>query len=119
MYALDAETGKALWRTNTTRSGPFGKGGFYSSPAVDFGHVYAARDDGTIYAFDERTGKVAWFFQTNNFIYGSPALAQVPGHAADPSTSAPTTNTSTRSTPEPAWSAGNTTSAGRCRERRR
>jgi outer membrane protein assembly factor BamB len=79
MYALDAGTGKALWRTNTTRKAPFGKGGFYSSPAVAFGHVYAARDDGTIYALDERTGKISWFFQTNNFMYGSPALAKVPG----------------------------------------
>ena len=79
MYALDADTGKPLWRTNTTRQSPFGKGGFYSSPAVDFGHVYAARDDGTVYALDERTGKISWFFQTNNFMYGSPALAQVPG----------------------------------------
>ncbi len=48
-------------------------------PAIDFGRVYAARDDGTIYAFDERTGKVDWYFPTHNFIYGSPALAQVPG----------------------------------------
>jgi outer membrane protein assembly factor BamB len=79
MYAVDADTGKPLWRTNTTRVRPFGRGGFYSSPAVDFGHVYAARDDGTVYAFDERTGKVSWYFQTDNFIYGSPALARVPG----------------------------------------
>ena len=35
---------------------PFGRGGFFSSPAVAFGNVYAARDDGTVYAFDERTG---------------------------------------------------------------
>ncbi len=79
MYAVDAVTGKAAWRTNTTEVKPFGDGGFYSSPAIDFGHVYAARDDGTVYAFDEKSGKVAWYFQTNNFVYGSPALAQVPG----------------------------------------
>jgi outer membrane protein assembly factor BamB len=79
MYALDAETGKPVWRTNTTKVKPFGKGGFYSSPAIDFKRVYAARDDGTVYAFDERTGKVAWFFQTDDFMYGSPALAEVPG----------------------------------------
>jgi outer membrane protein assembly factor BamB len=79
MYALDAATGKALWRTNTTRQRPFGTGGFYSSPAVAFGRVYAARDDGTVYALDERTGKISWYFQTDNFMYGSPALAQVPG----------------------------------------
>ena len=79
MYALDAETGKPIWRTNTTKVKPFGRGGFYSSPAIDFGRVYAARDDGTVYAFDEKTGKVEWYFPTHNFIYGSPALAEVPG----------------------------------------
>jgi outer membrane protein assembly factor BamB len=79
MFCADAASGKLLWRTNTTRVAPFGLGGFYSSPAVAFGHVYVARDDGTVYAFDERTGKVAWFFQTHNFIYGSPAVARVPG----------------------------------------
>ncbi len=79
MYCVDADSGRVLWRTNTTKVPPFGNGGFYSSPAIAFGHVYAARDDGTVYAFDERTGKVAWFFRTHNFIYGSPAVAHVPG----------------------------------------
>jgi len=79
MFCLDAKSGKLLWRTNTSKLRPFGKGGFYSSPAVAFGHVYAARDDGTVYAFDERTGEIAWFFPTRNFVYGSPAVAEVPG----------------------------------------
>lgn len=82
MYCLDAGNGQVLWRTNTSRVPPFGRGGFYSSPAIAFGHVYAARDDGTVYALDEKTGKVAWFFPTGNFIYGSPAVAQVPGTPA-------------------------------------
>jgi outer membrane protein assembly factor BamB len=79
MFCLDAKSGKLLWRTNTSRVPPYGKGGFYSSPAIAFGRVYAARDDGTIYAFDERTGRVAWTFPTHNFVYGSPAVAEVPG----------------------------------------
>jgi outer membrane protein assembly factor BamB len=79
MFCVDAGSGKLLWRTNTSKVQPFGDGGFYSSPAVAFGHVYAARDDGTVYSFDEKSGRVAWFFQTNNFIYGSPAVAHVPG----------------------------------------
>jgi outer membrane protein assembly factor BamB len=79
MFALDAETGKPVWRTNTSKVPPYGRGGFFSSPAIAFGHVYAARDDGTVYAFDERTGKVAWSFDTGGQVYGSPALAQVPG----------------------------------------
>jgi outer membrane protein assembly factor BamB len=79
MFALDAASGKPAWRTNTTRMPPFGDGGFFSSPAIGFGHVYAARDDGTVFAFDEETGKVAWSFPTNDFVYGSPAIARVPG----------------------------------------
>jgi outer membrane protein assembly factor BamB len=79
MFAVDAKSGKVLWRTNTTRLPPFGEGGFYSSPAIAFGHVYAARDDGTVFGFDEKTGKVAWSFPTHNFVYGSPAVADVPG----------------------------------------
>lgn len=79
MFCLDAKSGKLLWRTNTSRVPPFGEGGFYSSPAIAFGRVYAARDDGTVYAFDERSGKVDWAFPTHNFVYGSPAVARVPG----------------------------------------
>jgi outer membrane protein assembly factor BamB len=79
MFCLDAKDGRLLWRTNTSRVAPYGRGGFYSSPAVAFGRVYAARDDGTVFAFDEETGKVAWTFPTGNFVYGSPAVARVPG----------------------------------------
>jgi outer membrane protein assembly factor BamB len=79
MFALDAASGKPIWRTNTSKEPPFGKGGFFSSPAVGFGRVYAARDDGTVFALDERTGKVEWSFDTGGPVYGSPALAEVPG----------------------------------------
>jgi len=79
MFALDAESGKLLWRANTAKQPPFGRGGFYSSPAVAFGRVYAARDDGTVFALDAATGKVAWSFPTGNYVYGSPAVAKVPG----------------------------------------
>jgi outer membrane protein assembly factor BamB len=79
MFSLNARSGKLLWRTNTTRVPPYGKGGFYSSPAVAFGRVYAGRDDGTVFAFDAHTGRVEWSFPTRNYVYGSPAVAQVPG----------------------------------------
>ena len=79
MFALDAATGKPIWRTNTSKVAPFGHGGFFSSPAIAFGRVYAARDDGTVFAFDEKTGKVDWSFDTGDYVYGSPAVARVPG----------------------------------------
>jgi outer membrane protein assembly factor BamB len=79
MYCLAADSGRVLWRANTTQVPPFGEGGFFSSPAIAFGRVYAARDDGTVYAFDLKTGEVEWFFPTGDYVYGSPAVAQVPG----------------------------------------
>jgi outer membrane protein assembly factor BamB len=79
MFALDAKSGKPVWRTNTSKVAPFGQGGFFSSPAIGFGRVYAARNDGTVYAFDEKTGKVDWSFPTGDAVYGSPAVANVPG----------------------------------------
>ena len=79
MFALDAGNGKPVWRTNTTKAPPFGDGGFFSSPAIGFGRVYAARDDGTVFALDEKTGKVDWSFDTGGPVYGSPAIAHVPG----------------------------------------
>jgi outer membrane protein assembly factor BamB len=79
VFCLDAKDGKLIWRTNTSKVPPFGEGGFFSSPAIAFGRVYAARDDGTVFAFDEKSGKVDWSFSTNNFVYGSPAVAHVPG----------------------------------------
>ncbi|MFO0840772.1 MAG: PQQ-binding-like beta-propeller repeat protein, partial [Gemmataceae bacterium] len=81
MFALDPKNGKPLWRTNTSKVPPGGEGGFFSSPAIGFGRVYAARDDGVVYAFDEKTGKVDWAFPTGAAIYGSPAVARVPGTA--------------------------------------
>jgi outer membrane protein assembly factor BamB len=79
MFALDAKSGKPVWRTNTSKVAPYGRGGFFSSPAVAFGKVYAARDDGTVFAFDEKTGKIEWSFDAGDYVYGSPAVAQVPG----------------------------------------
>jgi outer membrane protein assembly factor BamB len=79
MFALHAKTGKLIWRTNTAKQPPFGRGGFYSSPAIAFDRVYAARDDGTVFAFDKHSGKVDWSFPTGGQVYGSPAVAKVPG----------------------------------------
>jgi outer membrane protein assembly factor BamB len=82
MLALNAKSGKLVWQTNTSTQAPFGRGGFYSSPAIAFGHVYAARDDGTVFAFDRTSGKIAWSFPTGAAVYGSPAVAKVPGTPA-------------------------------------
>jgi outer membrane protein assembly factor BamB len=82
MLALSAKTGKVVWRTNTSKEAPGGEGGFYSSPSIAFGHVYAARDDGVVFAFDRISGKIDWSFPTGGAVYGSPAVAKVPGTPA-------------------------------------
>lgn len=79
IFALDAKTGRAKWSTDTTKTSPGGQGGFYSSPAIAGGKVFAGRDDGLVYAFDEKSGRQSWSFQTKGDIYGSPAVAAVPG----------------------------------------
>jgi outer membrane protein assembly factor BamB len=81
MFALDAKTGREIWRDDTQSSPAGGEGGFYSSPAVANGRIYAARDDGTVFAFDQRNGRYAWSFETGDDVYGSPAVADVPGTA--------------------------------------
>lgn len=80
VFALDAKTGKPRWKTNTASTSPGGSGGFYSSPAVAAGKVILARNDGIVYAFDESSGRQAWFFKTEGAVYGSPAVAKVPGN---------------------------------------
>lgn len=79
LFALDAQKVRLVWKTDTTDTVPGGSGGFYSSPAVAGGRVYAGRDDGIVYALDQKTGKQSWFFQTEGDVYGSPAVAKVPG----------------------------------------
>ena len=79
MYALKTDSGKVAWTANTTKTGPGGSGGFYSSPAIASGRVYAARDDGRVFAFDAGSGRIAWTFLTGGPVYGSPAVARVPG----------------------------------------
>jgi outer membrane protein assembly factor BamB len=78
MLALHARSGRLAWRTNTSTQAS-GRGGFYSSPAIAFGHVYAARDDGVVFALDRRSGRIDWTFPTGGAVYGSPAVAKVPG----------------------------------------
>ena len=72
MYALDESSGEVRWKLDT------GSGGFYSSPAIAFGRVYEARDDGTVVAA-RLDGKLDWSLDTKAPIYGSPSITDVDG----------------------------------------
>ena len=68
------------WSTGTSGSKfGFAAGNFYSTPAVDFGRVYAGNTDGKVYSFGARTGTLAWSQSTGGYVYSSPAVANVPG----------------------------------------
>jgi outer membrane protein assembly factor BamB len=73
VYALDARSGRRIWRGSAqNRLG--GRGWFYSSPAVAHGRVYIGSTDGKVYSFGERTGKLRWSYGTGGYVYASPAV---------------------------------------------
>lgn len=57
IYALDAESGKQVWRTAT-------RGPVPCTPAIANGMLYAGSYDGKFYALDARSGAVKWKFAT-------------------------------------------------------
>jgi outer membrane protein assembly factor BamB len=79
-YAVRASNGHQVWAVSTdgARDG-FGSGTFYSTPAVAFGRVYLGNTDGFVYSFAARTGQLAWATATGNYVYASPAVADVKG----------------------------------------
>jgi outer membrane protein assembly factor BamB len=73
VYALNAKTGKLLWRASSDQR-LFGRGRFYSTPAVAYGRVYIGGTDHTVYSFGAKTGKRRWSYVTGGYVYGSPAV---------------------------------------------
>jgi outer membrane protein assembly factor BamB len=79
-YAIRQSNGASVWRASTNgRRFGLGSGNFYSTPAVAYGRVYMGNTDGRVYSFSAASGKLAWSKSTGGFVYGSPAVAQVPG----------------------------------------
>jgi outer membrane protein assembly factor BamB len=76
VYALDAATGKLLWKFQAADV-------VHSSPAVADGMVYIGCWDGTMYALKADTGAVAWKFSTGSdathFMQGIPGSPAVSG----------------------------------------
>ena len=81
VISIGTRKGQLLWRTSTSEIPSLGEGGFPLAPAVAFGRVYAARDDGVLVALDQKSGKVAWYAKAGGGAAGSLATARVPGTA--------------------------------------
>jgi len=69
LYALDARSGKEVWRFNTGGRSPFS-----SSPRIQDGIVYVGSDDHCLYAVDAETGEERWRFETEGPVESSPAV---------------------------------------------
>ena len=79
MQAVRASNGHKVWSAKTSGAKfGFESGQFYSTPAVAFGRVYVGNTDGFVYSFATTTGKLAWSKKTSNYVYASPAIADIP-----------------------------------------
>lgn len=71
--AVDVNTGKVVWKTETPEPE---RGGATSTAS---GLTFVGGGDGVLRAFDSRTGKVLWSFQTGAQIAAAPVLYQAGG----------------------------------------
>lgn len=71
VQAISVRTGKQAWSSSQS-------GTFYSTAAVAWGRVFLGSTDGRMYSFTTG-GDLAWARQTGNYVYASPAVADVPG----------------------------------------
>jgi alcohol dehydrogenase (cytochrome c) len=71
--AIDASTGRQVWKFNT----PEPERGGVTTTASGLG--FAGDGDGVLRAFNAKTGKVMWTFQTGHQIASGPALFSIAG----------------------------------------
>ena len=69
VYAVDASTGKEVWKFKTN------DGICESTPAVADGVLYVGSFDHNLYAIDAKTGKFKWSFRTGGMIDVSPEVS--------------------------------------------
>ncbi len=66
VYAVDAKTGKMLWKTKAN------KAIMDSSPLIDGDVLYIASADNRLYSINMHTGEIVWFVETNGEISLTP-----------------------------------------------
>jgi outer membrane protein assembly factor BamB len=90
IYAFEASTGRLRWSASAFSEEPevrlllgvrslvtrnsWTEGGFYATPALAYGRVFAGVIDGVFSAFDARTGAHRWSRKLEGSIYGSAAI---------------------------------------------
>jgi PQQ-dependent dehydrogenase (methanol/ethanol family) len=71
--ALDPTTGKPRWRTKLPRPS---NGGVLATAG---GLVFAGDDDGYLYAFDDRSGKIVWRYDLKRRVGSAPIAYEIDG----------------------------------------
>src|SRR4051794_2310652 len=80
IYSLNSAKGHQLWKVSTSGAHHgLSSGQFYATAAVAYGRVYLGNTDGFMYSYASSTGKLAWRIHTGGYVYGSAAVAEVPG----------------------------------------
>src|SRR3954454_24173429 len=80
IYSLNSANGHQLWKVSTSGAHHgLSSGQFYATAAVAYGRVYLGNTDGFMYSYASSTGKLAWRIHTGGYVYGSAAVAEVPG----------------------------------------
>lgn len=68
LYCFAREDGRQVWRYD-------GKArGYYSTPAIADGRIFAGAEDGRLHCVDARSGKRLWAFQTGAGVWSSPCV---------------------------------------------
>ncbi|MGI8557771.1 MAG: PQQ-binding-like beta-propeller repeat protein [Solirubrobacteraceae bacterium] len=78
VQAIREDNGKRVWLAGSGK-GLISGGNFYSTAAASYGRVFLGNTDGRVYAFDARTGRLAWAKQTGAYVYSSPAVNDTKG----------------------------------------
>ena len=77
LYAVDAETGRVIWKYETEDK-ILGAPNWFPAPNDNSGEskwILAGSYDYRLYCFDAKTGKTNWTYETGNYINGTPAVA--------------------------------------------
>lgn len=76
VYALNARTGRELWRSSSYSSFLHGREYFYATPTVAYGRVFIGNTDGTLYAFGAATGHLLWARHAGTYVYTAAAVSR-------------------------------------------
>ena len=68
-WAIDAETGKVVWKKVSNAPKP-------STPAIAGDNLIVSSKDGTVTALTRASGKLVWQLRTNSIVESSPAIAE-------------------------------------------